>query len=89
MVKQNEDDEEAKRSASAKLYEFDMMQAIESALDSSILPGVATHNLDAQVELDIHHFALLRMSYKILQSYNSYVICSTGTDTSKCCEETS
>lgn len=44
-------DKIAQRLASAKLYEFDMMQAIESVLDSSVLPAVSSFNLDAQVNL--------------------------------------
>ena len=48
-MSQHFDDEEMKRKASAKLYEFNMMEAIEAALDSSHIPTVSTTTLDPQV----------------------------------------
>ena len=48
-MSQHFDDEEMKRKASDKLYEFNMMEAIEAALDSSHIPTVSTTTLDPQV----------------------------------------
>lgn len=49
IVTKHMDDEDLKREASAKLYEFDMQQAIEAALDNSNIPTVSTHVLDPSV----------------------------------------
>lgn len=48
-VSKSLDDEDMKRKASARLYEFNMMQAIEAALDNSHVPTVTTTNFDPQV----------------------------------------
>jgi len=54
-VSKNLDDEEAKREASAKLYEFDMMNAIQSALDNSVLPTVTYSNIESQEIIPTEH----------------------------------
>ena len=48
MNRHAEDDAE-RRKASAKLYEFDMMNAIQTALDSASIPAVSNISLDPQV----------------------------------------